>query len=183
MNTDYEIDNEDKSIYQQAMDENASLRVQLAEKDKEIIKLKDANEALQDCLNGSSKAVYTAEMYDELKRQLAEKDKQILWLQEKLETAIALGDEMRNALKKAEAENAELKQRLENVYRECLVCPDIKGLKKENAELRERLKAVEKVYKNWSKLDEPQYPNEAIINFILQREEELWQAIKKAVGK
>ena len=41
MNTDYEIDNEDKSIYQQAMDENASLRAQLAEKDKKIELIKD----------------------------------------------------------------------------------------------------------------------------------------------
>ena len=44
---------------------------EIAAKDAEIERLTDMNHALEDCLNGSSRAVYTAEMYDAIRADLA----------------------------------------------------------------------------------------------------------------
>lgn len=59
--------NENKELYmhwQQALTETTTLRTKLAECEKEMERLKESEEVLTDCLNGSSKAKYTAELYD-----------------------------------------------------------------------------------------------------------------------
>lgn len=85
---DYEIDNEDKSVYQQAMDENASLRAQLAEKDKKIELIKSIADNLSYELKVVNQSFNSEHRVAELFRIRAEK---------------------------AEAENAELQERLKAV--------------------------------------------------------------------
>jgi len=61
-----------------AHDTMADLEAKIAALKEEIARLKESEQVLTDCLNGSSKAVYTAEMYDKAIRETATRCQNII---------------------------------------------------------------------------------------------------------
>ena len=58
----------------------------------EVERLMEMNQALTDCLNGSSKAVYTAEMYDDLRSRLEQAENELAAERGKVEKQYELID-------------------------------------------------------------------------------------------
>jgi DNA repair exonuclease SbcCD ATPase subunit len=129
----------------------------LAEKDKDIqlgcsliVGLQDQIAALTDCLNGSSKAVYTAEMYDKLREQIAAL------------TAQLLHEEQRNAARTGIIENKRKQiAALQASWDDCKTTAD--RLREMVAALQDRVKitnewfakyeALQAALKNYSVID------------------------------